>query len=320
MKKGSSKPTRKPVDSDDESGSEVDYRSKQAQQKKIVHDSDSEQERFEESDGEGHSAEENGKGAKDSGDDKREIFIKSLSYDVDEDALKKIFGKFGSMTKCKLVMQNGRSRGIAFIEYEIASSAKKAIDSENGATHMGREITVDYSGNKPNAPDGGQRQESRDNADSNTVFVGNISFNTSEDSVRDFFSKVGNITSVRIAMGEDGRARGFCHVEFESPAVAKNALSLSGQDLDGRAVRLDLSGGRKPGFGGGRGGFGGDRGGRGGRGGFGGGRGGFGGDRRGGFGDRGGRGGYGDRRGGSSFGGGDRRGGRGGDRGGFKRY
>ena len=35
MKKGSSKPTRKPVDSDDESGSEVDYRSKQTQQKKM---------------------------------------------------------------------------------------------------------------------------------------------------------------------------------------------------------------------------------------------------------------------------------------------
>jgi len=51
-------------------------------------------------------------------------------------------------------MQNGRSRGIAFIEYENASSAKKAIDSENGATHMGREITVDFSGNKPSAPDG----------------------------------------------------------------------------------------------------------------------------------------------------------------------
>jgi RNA recognition motif-containing protein len=53
------------------------------------------------------------------------------------------------MTKCKLVQANGRSRGIAFIEYESASSAKKAIDAENGANHMGRDITVDYSGQKP---------------------------------------------------------------------------------------------------------------------------------------------------------------------------
>ena len=109
-------------------------------------------------------------------------------------------------------------------------------------------------------------------------------------------------------MGEDGRARGFCHVEFEDPAHAAEAMKLNGHEIDGRACRLDLS---APRTGGGRGGFGGGRGGgdRGGRGGFGGGRGGFGGG-RGGFG--GGRGGFGGGRGGF---GGDR-GGRGG-RGGF---
>ena len=114
-------------------------------------------------------------------------------------------------------------------------------------------------------------------------------------------------------MGEDGRPRGFCHVEFESPDFATKAMEFQGSFLDGRAVRLDLSvpkprggdrGGRgRGGFGdrGGRGGFGGGRGGGfgGGRGGgFGGGRGGgFGGGRGGGFGggrggDRGGRGGF----------------------------
>jgi nucleolin len=92
------------------------------------------------------------------------------------------------MTKCKLVQANGRSRGIAFIEYESASSARKAIDAENGANHMGRDITVDYSGQKP------QASNDRDNGadeETNTLFVGNISFNTSENSVRDFFAKCG---------------------------------------------------------------------------------------------------------------------------------
>ena len=66
--------------------------------------------------------------------------------------LAKIFGKYGKMTKCKLVQQNGRSRGIAFVEYESASAAKKALEAENGQSHAGRDITVDFSGNKPNAP------------------------------------------------------------------------------------------------------------------------------------------------------------------------
>ena len=73
-------------------------------------------------------------------------------------------------------------------------------------------------------------------------------------------------------------------------------MKLNGQEIDGRAVRLDLSASKRSGGGdrGGRGCFGGGRGGgrgfgdRGGRGGFGGGRGGFGGDR----GGRGGRGGF----------------------------
>ena len=52
------------------------------------------------------------------------------------------------MTKFKLVQAGGRSRGIAFVEYDNYASAAKAIAGENHETHMGREITVEFSGNK----------------------------------------------------------------------------------------------------------------------------------------------------------------------------
>ena len=81
-------------------------------------------------------------------------------------------------------------------------------------------------------------------------------------------------------MGDDGRPRGFAHVEFASNADAVKGMEKAGNEIDGRVVRLDLSvpragggggrggGGRGGGFrGGGRGG-GGFRGGRGGRGGY----------------------------------------------------
>lgn len=94
-------------------------------------------------------------------------------------------------------------------------------------------------------------------------------------------------------MNEEGRSRGFGHVEFADPAMAKKALEMNGQNLDGRDCRLDLSASKprpQGGFGGGRGGGFGGRGGRGGdRGGFrGGDRGGFRGGRGGGRGGRGG--------------------------------
>jgi nucleolin len=40
---------------------------------------------------------------------------------------------------------------------------------------------------------------------------------------------------------ETGRPRGFAHVEFVDPASATEAMKLAGQEIDGRAIRLDLS-------------------------------------------------------------------------------
>merc|ERR1711957_1082170 len=174
----------------------------------------------------------------------------------------------------------------------------------NGTDLEGQALEVEFSGDKP-APKAPQAEGGA----STTVFCGNLGFRTSEETIRNFFEQCGAVAQVRIAKDpETDRAKGFCHVEFESPDDAAKAVeSLNGQEIEGRACRLDLSGARgSGGRGGGRGGF--SRGGRGG--GFGGG------DRRGGGGFGGGRGGGrgGDRGG---FRGGDRRGG-GGDRGGFR--
>lgn len=75
---------------------------------------------------------------------------------------------------------------------------------------------------------------------------------------------------MRIACHEDGKPRGFAHVEFGSAEEAKEAVKLTGVELDGRTVRLDVSAPRRgAGFGGRRGrgprrggrtgGFGGDK-------------------------------------------------------------
>jgi len=137
--------------------------------------------------------------------------------------LREIFGAYGEMTKCKLVQKDGRSRGIAFVEYESAASALKAIKSENGVSHAGRQISVELSGKKPEF-DAPRRHDDRGSAETNCVFCGNISFNTSEDTIRDFFSKVGEITSIRMARGDDGRPKGFCHIDFATVELAKEAI------------------------------------------------------------------------------------------------
>uniref|UniRef100_A0A7S3HVP9 RRM domain-containing protein n=1 Tax=Favella ehrenbergii TaxID=182087 RepID=A0A7S3HVP9_9SPIT len=214
-----------------------------------------------------------------------ELFVGNVSFNTTEDAIRDYFSSFGELVKCKLIMShNGRSKGLAFVEFSSNADAQKAITESNGAELDGRPLKVEFSGQKQmRAPrernDGPSFRDSAPAGESTSVFCGNLGFYTEENAIWDFFGQVGNVKGVRIAMGHDGRARGFCHVEFETPADAQKAMELQGQILDGRAVRLDISqprgaggrggrGGRGGGFGGGRGGgYGGSRGGYGGRGG-----------------------------------------------------
>ena len=126
---------------------------------------------------------------------------------------------------------------------------------------------------------------------SRKLYVGNLSYDTSEDSLRAAFSQDGReVVSVAIITDRDtGRPRGFAFVEMGSPADAEGAISaLDGTELDGRSLRVNEAQERSGGGGGGGGGRGpgGGGGGRGpgGGGGFGGG--GRGGDRGGGGGGR----------------------------------
>ena len=55
-----------------------------------------------------------------------ELFVKGLDYNTDENGLRGHFEQFGELTKCKLIMKQGRSAGIAFIEYTNPQDAAKA--------------------------------------------------------------------------------------------------------------------------------------------------------------------------------------------------
>jgi RNA recognition motif-containing protein len=113
------------------------------------------------------------------------------------------------------------------------------------------------------------------------LYVGNLSFNTSNQDLNDLFGAIGTVESANIIEDrETGRSRGFGFVEMSSQAEGENAIAqLNGKEVDGRELKVNEA---KPqesrgGGGGGRGGYGGGGGGRGGSGGGGGNRGGGGG-------------------------------------------
>lgn len=73
------------------------------------------------------------------------------------------------------------------------------------------------------------------------VYVGNISFNTGEERLREVFSEFGTIESVKVITDRDtGRSRGFAFVTMSSDEEAKAAIAaLDGKEVDGRPLRVN---------------------------------------------------------------------------------
>jgi RNA recognition motif-containing protein len=106
------------------------------------------------------------------------------------------------------------------------------------------------------------------------LFVGNLSFNTTENDLRDTFAAHGTVQEVNLMTDrETGRPRGFGFVTMGTPEEAEAAISsLNGKDVDGRALTVNVAKPREERSGGGGGGGGGRREYSGGSGGGGGGR------------------------------------------------
>ncbi|KAK1438052.1 hypothetical protein QVD17_03855 [Tagetes erecta] len=141
---------------------------------------------------------------------------------------------------------------------------KPAAAAENGAVDEPESVEEDAKAAKPAAnveEDSGSEDEAKtekkDDADaemadapsakkesqatgSKTLFMGNLSFSIEKSDVINFFKDVAEVAEVRFSMRDD-RFAGYGHADFATPEAALKALELNGEQLLGRAVKLDLA-------------------------------------------------------------------------------
>jgi len=93
------------------------------------------------------------------------------------------------------------------------------------------------------------------------LYIGNISFETTNSDLEGLFGQVGTVSSVNIIMDRDtGRSRGFGFVEMGADSEAQAAIEqFDGYELQGRALKVNEAKPREPRGGGGGGGGGGGR-------------------------------------------------------------
>jgi len=273
--------------------------------------------------------------------DEVKLYVGNLDYATDEQRLREEFGSFGAVTDVFLPVERGtnRPRGFGFVTLSTREAAEKAISKMDQAQLDGRTIRVNESRPKGErgaaAGPGGSGAFNSSGKEEVKLYVGNLSFDTPESEIRRIFEAFGTVNDCFMPTDRDtGRVRGFAFVTMPATEAETACHKVNGQEVDGRALRVNEAQPRGAGGGGGGGGYRGggryeDNGGGGHGGGGYGGRGGY--DDRGGYGGRyDDRDGYGDRhRGGyDDRGGGGYRGGGGGgyddgygrERGGYDRY
>ena len=71
------------------------------------------------------------------------------------------------------------------------------------------------------------------------IYVGNLSFDTTEDSLRSLFAQHGSVESAKLMSDRDtGRPRGFAFIEMSNSDATKAIQSLNGKDFEGRTLRI----------------------------------------------------------------------------------
>ncbi len=100
-----------------------------------------------------------------------------------------------------------------------------------------------------------KRDAVKDHELSKKLYVGNLSFSSTEDELRDLFEQHGKVSSVNVITDrETGRSRGFGFIEMDEDSAANAAMeALDGRDFGGRNLRVNEAQERDRGGGGGGG-------------------------------------------------------------------
>ena len=113
----------------------------------------------------------------------------------------------------------------------------------NQEVYEGRRVTVQFAQRDERQSVGGRGFNRPANPPSKTLFIGNMSFDMTDQDLNNLFKNIKNVIDVRVAIDRrTGQPRGFAHADFidtESATAAK--AQLANQNVYGRTLRVDYS-------------------------------------------------------------------------------
>lgn len=170
------------------------------------------------------------------------LYFGNLPYSCDSAHLAGIIQNYGSPELVEVLYNRdtGRSRGFAFVTMSSVEDCNAVIENLDGSEYGGRTLRVNFSDKpKPKLPLYPETEYK--------LFVGNLSWSVTSESLNQVFQEYGNVIGARVLYdGETGRSRGYGFVCYSTKAEMDTALeSLNGVELEGRAIRISLAQGRR---------------------------------------------------------------------------
>lgn len=158
------------------------------------------------------------------------IYVGNLNFDTTADGLQAAFEEYGAVKDCFVPTDyEGNPRGFAFVQME-EENAVKAIEGMNGTELDGRTLNVNVS-----LPKGTKATPKQIK-----LYVGNLSWGTEEDALRQLFEEYGKVVDCYIPTDrETGQHRGFAFVTMDPDEALRAADETDGYELDGRILRVN---------------------------------------------------------------------------------
>ncbi|KAI8002143.1 hypothetical protein LOK49_LG08G02592 [Camellia lanceoleosa] len=170
------------------------------------------------------------------------LYFGNLPYHCDSAQLAGIIQEYASPELVEVLYNRdtGRSRGFAFVTMSSIEDCNAVIQNLDGSEYGGRTLRVNFSDKpKPKEPLYPETEYK--------LFVGNLSWSVTSESLTQAFQEYGNVVGARVLYdGETGRSRGYGFVSYATQSEMETALkSLNGVELEGRAMRVSLAEGKR---------------------------------------------------------------------------
>lgn len=179
------------------------------------------------------------------------IYVSNLTFNTTEATVRREFEEFGEVSSVRMLS----ARGTAFVYMTNPKEAERAIRVLHGSNVDGRPIRVNLANPRPVKPTEKPKEmqttpktepkkpdqpketvKPEEEPEKVRLYIGNLSLETTEESLEETFEEQGEVISVSIEKDAKGRSKGFGYIEM-SAEDAENAVStLNGSELDGKKI------------------------------------------------------------------------------------